>query len=127
MLASYLKSRVATLFVVGFFSMLSYGQSGSSGSITGLVTDPSGAVVPNATVEARNPVSGFSRKTSTDASGKFTIPNVPFNPYHLTIAGTGFAPYASDIDVQSSVPVALSVTLKVGGSAESVTVEATGE
>ncbi len=126
MLASYLKSRLATFFLVSFFSMSAFGQSGSSGSLTGVVTDPSGAVVPNATVEARNPVSGFSRTTSTDASGKFRIPNVPFNPYHVTIVGTGFAPYASDIDVRSTVPLALSVTLKVGGSAESVTVEATG-
>jgi hypothetical protein len=126
MLASYLRSRVATFFLVVFFSIAVYGQSGSSGSITGVVTDPSGAVLPNATVEARNPVSGFSRTTSTDASGRFTIPNVPFNPYHVTIAGSGFASYASDIEVLSSVPVALKVTLKVGGSAESVTVEATG-
>ncbi len=125
MLASYLKSRVAAFFLV-FISVVAYAQSGSSGSITGVVTDPSGAVVPNATVEARNPVSGFSRTTSTDASGKFTIPNVPFNPYHLTISGSGFAPYASDLDVRSTVPIALNVTLKVGGSAESVTVEANG-
>jgi hypothetical protein len=126
MLASYLKSRLAAFFIVLFFSIVAYGQSGSSGSITGVVTDSAGAVVPNATIEARNPVSGFSRTTSTDASGKFTIQNVPFNPYHLTIADTGFAPYASDIDVRSTVPLALSITLKVGGSAESVTVEATG-
>ena len=127
MLASYLKSRFAAFFLVAFFSIAAHGQSGSSGSISGVVTDPSGAVVPNVIVEARNPVSGFSRTTSTDASGKFTIPNVPFNPYHLTIAGTGFARYETDVEVRSTVPIALSVTLKVGGSAESVTVEATGE
>ena len=126
MLVSYLKSRFAAFFLISFFSILSYGQSGSSGSITGVVTDPSGAVVPNATVEAHNPVSGFSRTAATDASGKFTIPNVPLNPYHLTITGAGFAQYATDVEVRSTVPVALSVTLKVGGSAESVTVEANG-
>jgi hypothetical protein len=125
MLASYLKSHFAAFFLLTF-SVMAYGQAGSSGSITGVVTDSSGAVVPNATVEARNPVSGFSRTTSTDASGRFTIPNVPFNPYHLTTTGAGFAPYASDVEVLSSVPVALKITLKVGGSAESVTVEATG-
>src|SRR5437868_4685202 len=126
MLASYLKSRFAAFFLVVFFSFATYAQSGSSGSITGVVTDQSGAVVPNATVEAHNPVSGFSRTTTTDASGKFSIPNVPLNPYHLTIAGTGFAPYATDVDVRSTVPITLSITLKIGGSAESVTVEATG-
>src|SRR5581483_11107516 len=85
-----------------------------------------GAVVTNAAVEVRNPVSGFSRSAVTDAAGKFVIPNVPFNPYHVTVKGTGFAPYAGDVDVRSTVPVNMNVTLKVGGSAESVTVEANG-
>ena len=126
MLASYLKSRVAAFFLVACFSIAAHSQSGSSGSINGVVTDPSGAVVPNATVELRNPISGFSRTAVTDAAGKFVIPNVPFNPYHLTVAGAGFVPFASDVDVRSTVPVAVHVTLKVGGGAESVTVEASG-
>ena len=43
-------------------------------SINGTVTDPTGAVVPNATVEIHNPVSKYDRSTSTDTSGKFTFP-----------------------------------------------------
>src|SRR6266403_831367 len=101
-------------------------SAGNSTSVTGTVTDPSGAVVPNATVEIRNPVSGFSRSTSTDASGKFSIPNVPFNPYHVSVSGQGFAAYSQDIDVRSVVPVSLGIALKVGSSTESVTVEANG-
>ena len=126
MQASYLKSHLAAFFLVVLFSTAAYSQSGSSGSITGVVTDPSGAVVPNATVEARNPVSGFSRTAVTDAAGKFDIPNVPFNPYHVTIAGAGFATYATDVAVRLTVPVPINVTLKVGSSGESVTVEANG-
>lgn len=126
MSASYVKSRRVAFFLVVFVSIVAYAQSGSSGLITGVVTDPSGAVVPNATVELRNPVSGFSRTAVTDAAGKFAVPNVPFNPYHLTVAGSGFATYASDIDVRSTVPVAINIALRVSGSAESVTVEANG-
>jgi Carboxypeptidase regulatory-like domain len=128
MLASYVKSRSATFLLTIFlaFSVVAHGQSGSSTSITGTVVDPSGAVVPNATVEVRNPVSGFSRNAVTDAAGKFVIPNVPFNPYHVTVTGQGFAPYSGDVDVRSTVPVNLNIALKVGGSAESVTVEANG-
>ncbi len=128
---------MASIRVLGFFLLLLpisalFGPSlaaqsaGNSTSVVGTVTDPSGAVVPNATVEIRNPVSGFSRTTSTDTSGKFNIPNVPFNPYHVSVAGQGFATYAQDIDVRSVVPVSLSISLKVGSSTESVTVEATG-
>src|SRR5437016_6160491 len=128
MLASYVKSRSAAflLTIVLALSVVAHAQSGSSTSITGTVVDPSGAVVTNATVEVRNPVSGFSRNGVTDAAGKFVVPNVPFNPYHLTVTSQGFAPYSGDVDVRSTVPVNLNIVLKVGGSAESVTVEATG-
>ncbi len=129
MLASYVKSRPAAflLTIILALSFIALAQSGSSTSIMGTVLDPSGAVVPSAIVEVRNPVSGFSRGAVTDAAGKFVIPNVPFNPYHLSATGQGFAPYSQDVDVRSTVPVTLSITLKVGGSAESVTVEANGE
>ena len=99
-------------------------SGGSSTSVTGTVADPTGAVVANAVVEIRNPVSGFERTVTTDGSGKFSIPNVPFNPYHLTVTGPGFTPYAQDVDVRSIVPVTVSVTLQIKGSSETVTVEA---
>ena len=130
MLASYKKSRLAA-FVVVFLLALgfhAYAQSGgSSTSVAGSVVDPTGAVVPNAVVEIRNPVSGFERTVTTDNGGKFSIPNIPFNPYHLTVTGSGFAPYAQDVDVQSIVPVTVSITLQVKGSSETVTVEAAGQ
>src|SRR5437016_6937938 len=127
MLASYQKSLHAAFAVVIALSLHAYAQSGgSSTSVTGTVADPSGAVVANATVELHNPVSGFDRTTTTDAAGRFTIPNIPFNPYHLTVSGQGFDSYAQDIDIRSLVPVNLNVSLKVKGSTESVTVEAAG-
>ena len=76
-------------------------------------------------VEIRNPVSGFDRTAATDAAGRFSIPNVPFNPYHLSVNGQGFATYSYDIDVRSVVPVNLNISLKVGAS-ETVTVEGGG-
>ncbi|MGH9546441.1 MAG: carboxypeptidase regulatory-like domain-containing protein, partial [Terriglobales bacterium] len=130
MLASYKKSRLAAYVVVFLLALgfHAYGQSGgSSTSVAGSVVDPTGAVVPNAVVEMRNPVSGFERTVTTDSGGKFSIPNIPFNPYHLTVTGPGFAPYAQDVDVQSIVPVTVSITLQVKGSSETVTVEAAGQ
>jgi len=102
-------------------------QSGSSTSVTGTVLDPSGAVVVSATVTIHNPVSGFDRTTTTDAAGKFAIPNVPFNPYHLTVTKRGFAPFAEDVDVRSVVPVNLAINLTVSASTETVVVEAAAE
>jgi hypothetical protein len=98
--------------------------AGNSASIQGTVLDPTGAAVPNATVEIRNPVSQFDRTTSTDANGAFAFTNIPFNPYHLTIAAQGFAPYVQDVELRSSVPVTISAQLQIAGSSTTVTVEA---
>jgi hypothetical protein len=102
-------------------------SAGNSGSINGTVVDPTGAVVPNATVEIHNPVSHFDRSVTTDDSGKFTIPNIPFNPYHLSVNATGFAPTAKDVEVRSGVAVTVNITLPVSGSSTTVTVEAGGD
>ena len=129
MLASCKKSLFAAFMVVVYLGsgLSAYAQSGSSTSVTGTVVDPSGAVVSNATVKIHNPVSGFARTMTTDSSGKFSFPNVSFNPYHLSVTEQGFAPYAQDIDVNSIVPLSLNITLAVKGSSEVVTVEAAAE
>jgi Carboxypeptidase regulatory-like domain len=126
MLASYKRSLRAAFVVVLYLGLglHAYAQSNSA-SINGTVVDSSGAVVPNATVEIHNPVSHFDRSTTTDGSGVFNFPNVPFNPYHLRVTSKGFAPYAQDVEIRSAVPLEVKVGLKVGTS-ESVTVEAAG-
>jgi len=129
MLASCKESLHAAL-VVSFCLVLGVSASaqsvGNSGSINGSVVDPTGAVVSNANVDIRNPVSGFDRSTTTDATGKFAFTNVPFNPYHLTVTATGFSSYAQDVEPRSSVPVSVAISLKVLGSTTQVTVEAVG-
>jgi hypothetical protein len=129
MLASYEKSLHAA-FIVFFCLALGFHASaqsvGNSGSINGTVVDPTGAVVAKATVEIRNPVSGFDRSTTTDASGKFEFTNVPFNPYHLVVTAEGFAAIVQDVEPRSAVPVSVAIKLKVSGTTTQVTVEAEG-
>jgi len=127
--AFYKKLSVLAFITVFFFApgFHAHAQSGgSSTSVTGTVVDPTGAVVANAVVEIHNPVSAFERTVTTDSLGKFNIPNVPFNPYHLTVTGPDFAAYAQDVDVRSIVPVNVSITLQIKGSSETVTVEGAG-
>ena len=114
---------VVLAVAVVFSSLSTQAQISGSSSVTGTITDPSGAVVPNATVEIHDPVSEFTRTTTSDSTGKFTIPNVPLNGYHMTVNVAGFAPYAKDIDVRSAVPLNLKVTLQISGTAENVTVQ----
>jgi hypothetical protein len=98
----------------------------SSGTLQGVITDPTNAVVPGASVEIHNPVSGYDRTVPTDGAGRFTISNIPFNPYHLTVSVKGFAPYTQDVDIRSVVPTSLNIGLKLSGSTETVTVEGGG-
>ena len=129
MLFSYTKSLVAAAVTACLLLSVGSAKAQSTGNsmVTGTVVDPSGAVVVGARVEMRNPVSGLSRSAITDTAGKFSISNVPFNPYHLTVKAKGFSSYAQDVDVRSIVPVNLNIGLTVTGSSESVTVEASAE
>src|ERR1035441_9640165 len=110
---------VAVVLSVG----TAYAQSGGS-AISGTVFDPSGAVVANATIEIHNAVSGYDRTTTTDSNGNFSFPNVPFNPYHMTVTAAGFAQYAQDVEIRSALGVNVKVSLTVASSTDTVTVEA---
>ncbi len=63
-------------------------QVGNSGSIEGVVKDPSGSAVVSVTVEIKDPVSGYERTTTSSNEGAFRFTNVPFNGYHY--CGKGF-------------------------------------
>ncbi len=101
-------------------------QIGNSGSIEGVVRDPSGGAVAGATVEISYGVSGFVRSVTTGADGTFRFTNVPFNPYHMTVTAKGFAPYVQDVDVRSAVATNVQATLKLGTEATTVNVTENG-
>jgi carboxypeptidase family protein len=115
-----------TLNMTFLFSATVLKAQGNSGSVDGVVKDPSGSSVPGAKVEITNPVSGFHRETTTDTDGAFRFTNVPFNPYHMVITATGFNSHSQDVDVRSTVPTSVLVNLKIGAAETSVTVEASG-
>lgn len=121
-------SRTAALMTIALWctASLSFAQSRSSTNLNGSVVDPSGAVIPGATVAIQNPVSQFEQTVTSDSSGAFSIPNIPFNPYHLTVTAKGFAPYVHDVDLRSPVPVNLQVTLQLATAVQTVTIESNG-
>src|SRR5579875_1267045 len=82
------------------------------GTITGDVTDSSGAVVTRADVDVRNEDTGTERVLTTGDSGSFSAPSVPVGAYTVTVTAEGFAPYrrqhvALTVGEQVSVPVVL--------------------
>ncbi len=105
---------------------LSFGQSISSGTVTGTVSDQSGAVVRGAVVLLRNGVTGYQQSSVTDAEGSFRFTNVPQNNYQLTARASGFSLTSLEADVRSSLPVNVNLALKVAGGTTTVTVEAAG-
>jgi hypothetical protein len=118
------------VFVVVFFALISlqvtFAQSaGAAGMIEGKVVDPSGALVPGATVEIRNPVTGFVRTATTDEGGTFALRNIPLNPYHMVVTAKGFNATVEDVDVRSGVPIELNIKLGLENRSETVEVTAT--
>ena len=101
-------------------------EGSNSGAVRGTVTDPSGAVIPNATVHLINQVSGLDRTVTTDTSGQFVFANIPFNPYRMTVLANGFAPMSKNFEIRSVVGTNLKLVLEVEGSATTVTVESSG-
>ena len=96
----------------------------SAGTIRGSVLDPTGAAVKGASVEIQNPVSRYHATVQTDDQGRFQFDNIPYNPYHLTATAPGFQPAVQDVDVRSSVPAVLKISMKIGEQSTEVTVTA---
>ncbi len=120
------KRRVLLLLVLSSFALAAttWAQTvGSAGSIYGVILDQTGAVLPGARVEIHNPVSGYRQSVQADAVGEFRLLNIPPNPYHLTVSKDGFQATARDVEVRSSVPVELKITLLAQEVKQTVIVE----
>src|SRR5712664_3715683 len=95
------------------------------GSINGTVTDPSGAVVPNAQVKATETATSIDHNTVTTGDGQFAFQDIPLGMYKVSVAATGFAPYTVDkVEVTAGTIYTLPIKLSVGQAAATVEVSA---
>jgi hypothetical protein len=115
----------ALILLIG--ALIAQAQSGNAGAIHGSVTDPTGAVIPNATVHLTNVVSGLDRTATTDATGQFVFPNVSFNPYRIAAAAPNFASATQNIEIRSAIGITVKLVLQIQAAAQTVTVEANNE
>lgn len=113
------------LSLVLCFAALAFGQK-TSGNIEGTITDPNGAVVPNATVTARSTgtTTGFSQTKTTDDNGYFQFSQVPAGTYSLTATGAGFQTSKQEVTVVIDRSAVANFKLVVGGSETIVDVTA---
>ena len=93
-----------------------------NGQVMGHVTDPTGAVLPGATVRLSG--SGIARFTITDARGDFLIDGVPAGPLQLSVEMTGFGTRTRSFTLREGKAVRVDTALQVAGLAESVVVNA---
>lgn len=101
---------------------------GTSGSLTGQVTDTTGAAVPGAAVTLRNTDTNLALNATTNGQGVYNIQPVPPGRYSLTVVMTGFEHYVqAGIILTANVAATQNVVVKAGSSQETVTVTAGAE
>jgi hypothetical protein len=107
--------------------MLLLGQE-LQGTLNGTVTDPSGAVIPNATVTiAQNGVNGASRTIQTNGQGSYTATGLPAGNYTVTVTAAGFQTYtAPNVTLFVAQTRAVNASLKPGSVSQTVTVNQSG-
>ena len=125
---NYLPKFLFVFVILAICGLPVFGQV-TTGSILGTVTDPTGAVVPNATVTAKNTKTGKESTATTSDSGNFSIPQVSAGVFTVTVQATsGFKKsQVTDVKVDVGTPVTVNVVLELGNPQEIVTVVGGGE
>jgi len=96
------------------------------GSIVGVITDPSGAVVPNAEVKAVNPQTGETRDVKSDSAGRYTIGNVLPGAYEIHVTATGFRPVVTTgVTATINTVTRDDVQMQLGSQAQEISVSGT--
>jgi hypothetical protein len=112
-------------FLLAVLSVTAYGQSMGTGTITGLVSDPSGSTVPSATVTALHQGTNTVHTAVTNGSGNYVLTNAPIGQYQISVSAPGFKKLVQDsvhLDADSTANVNLQ--LQLGASSDSITVSA---
>jgi hypothetical protein len=115
---------VLLLFVTLFNTGIRLNGQGAAGSITGTITDTSGAVVPNAKVTIINSATNGSRDTSANAQGIYSAPSLDIGDYQVRVEVQGFRTQVQLASVKVGAISTVDVVISPGESRETVTVEA---
>ena len=117
-------NRLGFLFLL--LACVGVGLFGQSSSITGNVTDPTGAVIPGATITMHNTESGAERTTVADAQGRYTVQQLPPGSYKITAKASGFSDVVIErVELLVNQPATIELKFeRVGSTSTSVVVEA---
>ncbi|HXJ91196.1 MAG TPA: carboxypeptidase regulatory-like domain-containing protein [Candidatus Binatia bacterium] len=113
-----------SVFIVLFLLAPVYGQK-ITGTISGSVTDPSGAVLAGATVTITNTETGLVRTAATDSTGAYNAPDLPPGTYRVVVRQANFKESITEkVELHVSSEVVVNAQLQLGNTSEVVTVEA---
>jgi Carboxypeptidase regulatory-like domain/TonB dependent receptor len=113
---------VGVLLVLPLLSAIALWAS-VSGSISGTVKDPSGSVIANAHVTARESNTDLSYETHTDSKGYYTFPVLPIGHYVLDVESSGFGKYErKEIVLDTNAALTIDASLVVGNVSENISV-----
>lgn len=116
---------LAVLLTMFALTSLSFSQA-TDANLVGTVTDASGAMAPNATVEITHLTTGIKTNTKTNNDGQYHFNNIPVGLYNVSVTAPGFAAAnLKGIDIQLSKTSTANVTLQVGSVATTVDVSET--
>ena len=118
-----MKSRLL-LFLTFLLSFAAYGQTGLA-TITGTVSDQTGAVIANAPIEARHIDTGSTFSAISTSTGNYTIQQLPIGRYEVTVSMSGFKTYShQNLTLAAAQVLREDIALEVGATTDSVTVTA---
>lgn len=116
---------VALLFL---FPSLARGQARSTGQLSGVVVDPSGAAVPNASLTLSEAAVGFATTVMSNESGQYVFPDLQPGSYVLKVSAKGFSDAVlSDVMIATGRTADVKVQMKIGSSSETVEVSASSQ
>ena len=99
-------------------------QVATTGKITGIITDSSGAIIPNANIEVESSALMAPRQTVSRVDGNYLVDLLPIGTYKVTVTGNGFKTYVQNgIGIQAGFTATINAVLDVGSINQSVTVE----
>src|SRR5437016_2619149 len=117
---------IAVMAILLAVSVVSVAQT-SNGTIVGVVTDPHGALVPNATITASNNNTGEKRDTTTNSTGSYRIELLTPGSYTILVKSKNFAELKlANVVVQASITTAANGTLQIGDAETVIEVDTTG-
>src|SRR5580692_9463847 len=118
-----MKNLAYSVMVLLSIAAAAWAQTSGSGTISGTLTDPNGAVIPNATVTILNVDTGIERSLASNGAGLYTAPFLQPGHYQVTASKAGFSKIVrQDLTLQVGQTLTVDLSLSIQATSETVTV-----